>query len=290
VAKTGDFKATSAVAVWRALVTAVRRALEERAPEAAASIGFFAFFSLFPILLILVAVASSLLSDSQTHEQVLAAILRFVPVSRELVSRNMLAALAARGTVGLVGAIGLLWSSTSAFAILIRNLSRAWPGAAARSALRARLFALALVAALVGLVVLYLLVKSAVPLAQNWGRISGAILAFARLFRLAWKAGILGVIFGALMLLYRWVPATRVRWREAAFGSAVATAAFALTTAGFSWYLGSRFERYNIVYGSLGALVALLSWVYLLSLISLVGAHLSAAVARVTRGIGEDST
>ena len=49
-------------------------------------------------------------------------------------------------------------------------------------------------------------------------------------------------------------------------------------TAGFAWYLDSSFGQYQLVYGSLGAIVAFLFMIYLISLITLFGAHLSAAI------------
>jgi len=85
-----------------------------------------------------------------------------------------------------------------------------------------------------------------------------------------------------LLGLYRWVPSALVRWPEATVGALVATGAMEVTTRGFSWYLRSGLARYELIYGSLGAVVALLLWIYLNSLILLFGAHLSAAVAFCT--------
>ncbi|MBD3348964.1 MAG: hypothetical protein GF400_07190, partial [Candidatus Eisenbacteria bacterium] len=109
--------------VWAVAHVAARRAIEERAPEAAASVGFFAVFSFFPLLLILVAVSGFVLADTHTQDQILSSVLRFLPVSRELVSANMRTVLNARGAVGFIGAATLLWSATSAFTVLVNNLN-----------------------------------------------------------------------------------------------------------------------------------------------------------------------
>ena len=55
-----------------------------------------------------------------------------------------------------------------------------------------------------------------------------------------------------------------------------------ITTVGFTWYISSGLARYEFVYGSLGAVVALMLWIYFNSLITLFGAHLGAAIARQT--------
>lgn len=269
---------TAVRTLWDLVLTTSRRALEARAPEAAASIGFFAVFSFFPLLLILVAVSSTLLSRFWTQDELLTSVLRFLPVSRELVSANMRVVLRARGAVGAVGAAGLLWSATSAFTVLVRNLNRAWPSARPRGALKSRLMALALVAGLMVVAVLYLAARASTPLAANWVWVAGLLASVAQSARAFWIGAMVTFIFGCLTLLYRLVPAAHVRWRCAAIGAAAATAAFTFETAAFAWYLDSGLARYNIVYGSLGALVALLSWIYLLALIVLLGAHLSASV------------
>jgi membrane protein len=89
--------------------------------------------------------------------------------------------------------------------------------------------------------------------------------------------------FFALWGLYRWVPNTEVKWSEALWGASVATLAWEIATNGFTWYLSSGIVQYELLYGSLGAIVALMLWIYIISLITLFGAHLSAAIARQTR-------
>ncbi len=162
--------------------------------------------------------------------------------------------------------------------MLVRNLNRAWPSARSRGALKSRLVALALVAGLMGVAVLYLAARASTPLAANWVWVARLLASVEQSAGALWRGVMVAFIFGGLTLLYRLVPAARVRWRCAAVGAAAATAAFAFETAAFAWYLNSGLARYNIVYGSLGALVALLSWIYLLALIVLLGAHLSASV------------
>jgi membrane protein len=75
-----------------------------------------------------------------------------------------------------------------------------------------------------------------------------------------------------------------VRWWEAFWGALVATLAGEIATRGFTWYLSSGIVQYELVYGSLGAIVALMLWIYIGGWIVLFGAHLSAAVARGRRG------
>ena len=95
------------------------------------------------------------------------------------------------------------------------------------------------------------------------------------------------LFFTSLLVLYWWLPRTKVRWREAVWGALVGSIGISIVTAGFTWFLGSGLSNYNLVYGSPGAIVALLFWIYLLSLIIFAGAHLSAAIAYVRRDLGK---
>jgi membrane protein len=79
--------------------------------------------------------------------------------------------------------------------------------------------------------------------------------------------------------LYRWIPNTKVGWLEAGIGAIVAATAAELTKAGFTWYLSSGLARYDLIYGSLGTIIVLMLSIYLIALILLLCAHLSAAIS-----------
>jgi YihY family inner membrane protein len=79
-------------------------------------------------------------------------------------------------------------------------------------------------------------------------------------------------------LLYYIVPATRVRVMAAFWGALLAALAWELVTDAFTWILSSGLVHYELVYGSLGAIIALLFWIYLISWILLFGAYLTAAI------------
>jgi membrane protein len=93
--------------------------------------------------------------------------------------------------------------------------------------------------------------------------------------------------FIVLLIIYRWMPNTRVRWSEAIWGALVSNLAWILLTLTFQWFLRSGLARYDLVYGSLGTSVALLTWTFLSAVIILFGSHISAAIAR-SRGLAEN--
>jgi membrane protein len=69
-----------------------------------------------------------------------------------------------------------------------------------------------------------------------------------------------------------------VHWNATLWGAITASIVWKVATAGFSWYLSSGMGSYSLVYGSLGAIVALLFLIFIVSMITLFGAHLCAAI------------
>jgi membrane protein len=284
--------------LWRAPVVAiVRRTLEgygeTRASQAAAGLAYYILFSLFPLLLVLVTVATYFwnLQSEVAFQEAVNFIAQAIPVSRDLISDSLGTALELRGPVGLIGLVGTVWSATGAFATLTRNINRAWSEAEAPGFLRQRLTALAMVGALM----LLLLLSVA---GTTLGRVSPApelqdpnIRAVTSLLWSRVTTQLLPLVLSVLLFvaLYRWVPTEEVSWRAVLWGGGLAGVAWEIAKIGFSWFVSSGLAGYKLVYGSLGGLIALLFWIYISASIALVGAHLTASIDRVRQSYGTRS-
>jgi YihY family inner membrane protein len=257
-----------------------QRMKEERVAEAAASMAYYGFFSLFPLLLVLVVVVSTVLENTLSQEQVLEVLLQAFPFGSDFIAENIQQVLKARSSVGLIGLFSLAWSALGAFTVLMRNINRAWPNTKARNIFKMRLMAFVMLAVMIGGLITMFVVNTVMSfLPQDINEVAekaSSSPAFPYLL-------IEGLLFATLLVLYYWLPRTRVRWSEAAWGALVGSIGISVVTAGFTWFLQSGLSNYNLVYGSLGAIVALLFWIYLMSLIIFAGAHLSAAIAHVKR-------
>jgi len=262
------------------LRSTIERFGEERGSEAAAGMTFYSLFSLFPLLLVLVATGSQVLHSPQAQEQVLDLVMKAFPFSVEIVEENIQRVLQARGSMQLVGILGLVWSASGAFTVLTRNINRAWPQANRHNFVKMRLMALIMVAGMVGVLAVLLVANTLTLLIPKEYQQLKALFVSLRFF----SRGIISVLsFITFLWLYRWIPNTTVQWAEAAWGSLFATMSAFFVTTVFTRYLGSGLSHYNLVYGSLGAMVALMFWIYLISMIVLIGAHLSASIAQHTR-------
>lgn len=107
------------------------------------------------------------------------------------------------------------------------------------------------------------------PLAWVWqlvSRLTRYVLAF-------------GTTVGVTTTLYYFGPYRRQRWRFVWPGAVLATVLWLLATAGFGWYV-RNIARYNAMYGSVGAGIALLVWMYLIAAIALIGCEFNAEYER----------
>jgi len=103
---------------------------------------------------------------------------------------------------------------------------------------------------------------------------------------LRWPVMFVLIILG-LAVLYRYGPSRRVaKWRWISVGSVFAGLAWLAVSSLFSWYLGN-FANYNATYGALGAVVGLMMWMWLSTIVVLVGAELNSGIEHQT---ARDST
>jgi membrane protein len=267
----------------------VRDAIEQfgkaRGSEAAASMAYYTLFSLFPLLLALVAAGSFFLDRQNVYQQVVDLVTQAFPISQSLIEENLQQVLKLRGAVGLFGLGVALWSASGVFAVLTRNINRAWTKAPARGFLRSRLVALGIVGSLALLLVGSLLSSTVLNVLSNFQvslvnleALYGTLLWTVVSDFVPWL-----FIFVLFLALYRWVPNAEVPWPAAFWAALVVAVAWEVAANLFAWYVGSGLARYRIVYGSLGTVVALMFWIYVSSWIIIFGANLSAAVARHAR-------
>lgn len=259
------------------LQAAIHSFTEKQAAQASAGLAYYTFFSIFPLMLVFIAGGSYFLDSHQVFNTVTQFVQQALPISRQVINENLREILEERGTAGIVSLLILLWSASGMFTNLAYNINLAWPRARRRNFLQNRLVGLWMIVGMIVLIVLSLVlgwVTHRLPLT----RLADASPAWLAVLRLLSAFGSWLMIFLVFFTLYHWIPTLRVRWRATLWGALLASLAWKAVTAGFGWYLGSSFGQYQLVYGSLGAIVAFLFLIYIISFITLFGAHLSAAI------------
>jgi len=250
----------------------------ERAGQAAAGLAYYAFFSLFPLLLLLVVGSSFFFESDQASQQVVEFISQALPVSTTLLERNIAQVLELRGPVSAIGLISLLWSATSVFSALAHNINLAWPKSKERNFFHKRLMGLLMTSALLALFGLSVTVSSLNTLLSAWRIAIFGSVSETNLWEILSQISSWILILLMFLALYRWVPTEDVGWKPAVWGALAATFLWQIATTAFTWFLRAGLGSYDLVYGSLAAVVALLILIYINAWVALFGAHLCAAI------------
>ncbi len=262
----------------RVLALAVKKFVKIDGSQSAAAFAHNAFFSLFPLIVVLVAIASVFVDRDLAGRKVVAYVEAYVPLDggmRRHVFDTISGVIEARQQAGGFAALMLVWTATQFLTTLISATNRAW-GAEAYNWWRLPLKSLALLATLLGAALLGGGLPMLATVAKDW-------LLPAREFG-PWVYALgrfvipVLVAFLSLSLFYRMAPSRPTRMDQVWVGALCATFLLQVGATLFLIYL-QRFATLNAVYGALGGIMALLLWVYLSGCIFIFGACLCAAQA-----------
>jgi len=264
--------------VWAIFRLAVKTFLRIDGAQWAGAFAFNAFFSLFPVMILLVTIASFFVDRDRAGTEVVAYMESYVPISGEM-QRHIFDALAgvvqAREQAGAVALLVLVWSAIQCFTTLICATNRAW-GTEVYSWWRLPLKSLALLGVTAGAVLVGMATPVLVKMAKDW-------LFPVNDFR-SWVYALgsfvipLSVMFFGLTLFYRLAPRRPTQFTEVWAAALCATALLQTAESLFVIYL-KNFATLNAVYGAFGGIMALLLWIYLSGCIFIFGACLCAAQA-----------
>ena len=244
------------------------------------SIAFYALFSLFPLLLLLMTFASSVLETEEAQTVVLEAVDRLVPFLTELVAENMKQVLESRNTIGILAGLGLLWSASGVFTALYRAVNRAWGNPKSDLFWSEKLYGLAVVMVAGLILVATTLYSTMVSVVRSWQVPLWGWQPFADPAGGRWVGWLSALVPAAISVvtftvLYRTTPLNKVRWRDVWLGGLLAGLLWEAGRQLYAWYL-ANFARYSLIYGSVGVIIGFLLWAYLSSMILLMGAEFTA--------------
>jgi membrane protein len=265
---------------WKFLLKLLDRIDSADLNMAAAGIAFFCFLAIFPAAAAVIAIWGWA-SDPGVIRQQLALAQDFVPVEAYKLISNQVEALLAANTRHLGWASALstgiaLWSARAGVAAMIRGLNSTHR-LPSRAGLWDLVRAIVLTLTLVGVVLAAMLLNVVAPLIITFlplGQATAKVLELANV-----GLGMLLVVFG-VALVYRLGP-NRPKGSPRpviTLGLGVSVVLWALVSRGLVYYL-ANFANYNEVYGSIGAVVALMLWLYLSAFSVLLGAAVDAVRA-----------
>jgi membrane protein len=261
---------------------------QDRLMAVAAGVVFYSLLALFPAVTALVS-SYGLFADMSTIADHLAALADLMPAGAFEIVREQIERIVSKGggklTAGFLFGLALaLWSANAGMKAIFDALNVIYEEDEKRSFIRLNLISLAFTLGAIASALLALGAVVVFPLVLAFfgmEKINPVLISLLR-----WPVLFVLIVLG-LGLLYRYGPSRRnAEWQWVSVGSVFAALAWIAGSLAFSYYL-ANFADYDGTYGSLGAVIGLMMWMWLSSIVILVGAELNAEIEHQT---ARDST
>jgi membrane protein len=262
---------------WTIIKSVVSQVVSDPLMTEAAGVTFYALLAIFPALAALI-LLYGLVADPRTVADHLTALQGIMPGGGMAILKEQVQSLTSGGSKGLgfgalFGIATSLWSANQGTKALFEALNVVNAETESRGFIHRTLVSLAFTLGALAFIVLAMAAIVVVPIVLKFLGLTGvgaALLQYAR-----WP--LLLVVVGVLLaLVYRFGPSReQATWQLISWGSGFAAVSWLAASAAFSWYV-ANFGSYNKTYGSLGAVVGFMTWIWISVIIILVGGELNA--------------
>ncbi|AUT70693.1 YihY/virulence factor BrkB family protein [Paraburkholderia hospita] len=264
---------------------ALRQFSENRCAAMAASIAFYAAFSLAPTLVMVIAISGWFFgaeaARGELFRQVHSVLGNDAAAAVTTIVQNAHRSGGAGGIAAILSFVLLAVGASATFSSLNSALNIVWPSVAPRASsvfalVRVRLISFGLVLGVAFLLIVSLVLDTAITFVGNWIWGDSPYVVIGNLLQLAVGWMVLAFAFAALL---KFLPDAPVRWRDALVGGTVAAALFSAGKKLFALYLAHAGMANS--FGAAGSLAVLLMWLYFSAVVLLLGAEFAAARGRM---------
>ncbi len=269
---------------WKDILLRVyENIFEHRVMAIAAGVTFYALLAIFPAIAALVSIYG-LFADPATISSQLDVIADFVPsgavdIMREELSRLTTQGKAVLGVGFVVGLAISLWSANSGINALFDALNIVYSEKEKRSFIKLYALTLGFTTGAIAFLLIALAAVVGIPIVLNYIGLAGSTDLLVRMLR--WPI-LFVCITVALVCIYRLGPSrTTAQWRWITWGSVIAGILWIAASLLFSWY-AANFGSFNKTYGSLGAAIGFMTWIWISTIIVLIGAEIGAEMEHQT--------
>jgi membrane protein len=252
-----------------------------------AELAYYFFFSLFPIMLFITPVLSFFGNEQEIVNWVLTQLGHAIPPEAQALVADVIRSVVTTNAPGLmsVGALLALWAGSNVFNNLINALNKAYDVEETRPFWKRRLLAMGMVV-LAGLVVgTATITVVAGEYIIDWvGRILGVAESTRSTLTIVQYTLSLLFLIGMAWMTYRLLPNTRQSGWHLLVGAVFTTVTWVIVTLGFKLYV-VNFGNYSATYGTIGAIIVLLTWMYLTMVVLLTGGELASELHKGTASV-----
>lgn len=258
----------------------VNEFLDRNGPYMAAAVSFYSLFSLFPLMLAIISVFGFLLGSPDFKSRLIEGVPEFLPVETDLVSSVLENVASGRELGSVLAALALFAASTAVFSAIRKSINNIWGIRQTRPFIQERLMDVTL---MLGAALLILTSVFTTTFLNFFNEIMLVLLPEGAQFddrlwsRFAFMVPPVTTYF-TFFIVYMWLPNTRLSVRDVWFPALLAAIAFEIAKAVFVYYV-STFSRYSDVYGAMSAVIALMAWIYVSTIILLAGALITSRYA-----------
>lgn len=247
----------------------------------AAAIAYYALLSLFPIILLGLSVLGEMTTDTADRDAVVRFAFRYFPRQFAFIQGQLDAFRETPVTFGFWGVVALVWAALGVFNAVSSAVNHAWGVEKRRSFVKHRFVSFVMMLSAGGILILGLVIASLVRLAET--RLRDAMVrspwldSFSGVFA-SYLATVL--LIGCVALVFYYIPNTRVRFRDVWPGAILVGVLWRSALRLFAWY-AADLATWNVIHGSIAAVVVFLLWIYVSAVILLYGVEMTASYARL---------
>jgi membrane protein len=255
--------------------------MKDQIPDHAAAMTYYGIFSLFPLILFFLSIAGMVIeNNTSVRDQIVGLITNLLPQGENELVKVITGVIDAKKAAAGIGILALLWSASGWFSVIDTNINRVWGVSKSRSFIKGKLFAIAMVLTIGGVAMLSWAATAALDLLKTFTDAIPGSLFF-------WQAMVtvvsVLVMTVAFYLLYRYTPRRKIQFGDVWPAALLTAIAWEATRRVIAFYLAKT----DMVsgYGPIGAMMALLFWIYVASILILVGAEIAYAIAKERRHV-----
>jgi len=251
----------------------------------AAAIAYYALLSLFPFFLLALAILGEVTADPAERDAVVRFVFRYFPRQFDFITGQLDAFQTSPLKFGIGGLLALTWASLGVFNAVTSAVNHAWGVEKRRSFLKHRLVSFLMLVSAGGVLLIGLILASMVRLAET--RMGEALM---RTPLLVWLSGVTAhyaataLLIACVALVFYFIPNVAVRFRDVWPGAVLVGLLWRAALSLFSWY-ASDLASWNVIHGSIAAVVIFLLWIYVSAVILLYGVEMTASYARLQDAI-----
>ncbi|WP_297637804.1 YihY/virulence factor BrkB family protein [uncultured Clostridium sp.] len=242
-----------------------------------AQLAYYLMLAFFPFLIFLMTlIGFSHLSSTDVLEW----IQRLLPGSVYDLTKSTIVEVVDYQHTGILGAsiVLTLWSASTGMRGVIKSINRAYDIQETRS------FIIRCIIGMLGVIGLALTVVSTLIMSV-FGEVIGTfltdVLPFGHVVAYLWNVvrhgAIIVILIAVFAIIYKIAPAKKVRFIDVLPGAIISTLGWLIASAGFSYYV-NHFSNYSRIYGSLGTIFVLMTWLYITSMVFIFGVEINSVL------------